>query len=236
MNLDLSDSTVQIALIAAVATVVTAFISLINALVTALVTVFNHLFEARVKRLEKVRDIRTESAIALLRSCAEIHSEATQNSYSVGFAKLPFLLLLLDLEKLPSNEQGNRFKVFLEKAPEREKQNREAVEAAQIALGKLLYYFTPEVISSLFWFSKPLRLKNKLEKLVEECQGVCYSIVAELSFVSELEREASSSPDVTQQLRTQILEKMESKLLDEWRGKVFKTVTEVQKMLAPYVR
>ncbi len=236
MNLDFNNPTVQVAFIAAVAAIATGLFSLLTALVTALVTLFNHLFEARAKRLEKIKDVRSEKAQQLLESIAEMHGNLNYHLQSTGFLKFNFIALLFESDESTQAERLVKFRDSMKSShPEISE-----IQWVDIHMKKdyrsLVHWLDSKIISSLFWFPKPLRLKGKLETLLSEFQTVYLFMVVELSTLSNLEKQVYENPDMTSRLRQEILDTAENKFLKESQDKAFKTVVQVQRLLALYMR
>lgn len=236
MELDFNNPTVQVAFIAAVAAVATATFSLLAALITAFVTLLNHVFEARTKRLERIKDVRSEKAQQLLEGVAEMHANLSYHLQSIGFLKMYLIFLLLESEGSTQAERFVRFKDSMESSAPGVSENQRVEFHMKKDLRSLFHWLDPKIISSLFWFPKPLQLKGKLETLIGEFQGVYMLMATELETLSEIEEQIYENPEIPTWLNKKVLGTAENKLLKKWQDKAFKTVLEVQRLLAPHMR
>jgi hypothetical protein len=243
LNLDFNNPTVQVAFIAAVAAIVTALFSLLTALVTALVTLFNHLFEARAKRLEKIKDIRSEKAQQLLESITEMHADLNYHLQSTVSLKYSFLELISESDESTQAERLIRFKYRLVRFKYSMKSSHPEISDIQRVDMDMQkdwhswnHWLDSKIISSLFWFPKPLRLKGKLETLLREFGSVYIFMSIELNTLSNLEKQVYENPDITPRLRQEILDTAKNKFLKESQDKAFKTVVQVQRLLALHMQ
>ncbi len=234
MSLDFENPTVQIALIAAIATVAAALISLLNALVTALVTLFNHLFEARTKRLERVKDIRSENAQILLKKIAETQSSLAKHIQAVSFYSLDFIYLVDDSRGITPQDRYDSFHGSVKTT----KAGSDVERLVIIGFRALDGWFTPETVSSLFWFPRPVKLKDELENLIRDIRGTYTLLLAEISELEKFANQVNSGSDLTAAFTLKVLSKSEgsiSKYSKEHQDKTFKAVVAVQRVLSKYL-